>query len=73
LVDAENYLIEYHLNMKIKGYAEATIQLSWGILEILKKRGANLNEPNSVKKVISEQNWSGNRKKKRNQCLRPIS
>jgi integrase len=63
LVDAENYLTEYHLNMKINGYAEATIQLSWGILEILKKRGANLNEPNSVKKVISEQNWSGNRKR----------
>ncbi|MDR2719317.1 MAG: tyrosine-type recombinase/integrase [Nitrososphaerota archaeon] len=63
LVDAEKYLTEYHLNMKINGYAEATIKLSWGILEILKKRGADLNDPNSVKKVISEQNWSGNRKR----------
>jgi len=62
-VDAEKYLTEYHLNMKINGYAETTIQLSWGILEILKKRGADLNEPNSVKKVISEQKWSGNRKR----------
>jgi integrase len=59
----ENKLREYHLNMKIDGYAEATIKLSWSILEILMKRGANLESPKSVKKVISKQNWSGNRKR----------
>jgi integrase len=59
----ENKLKEYHLNMKINGYADATIHLSWSILEILIKRGANLQQPKTVKKVISEQNWSGNRKR----------
>ncbi|MDR0493880.1 MAG: site-specific integrase [Nitrososphaerota archaeon] len=63
LVDTEHNLAEYHLNMKINGYAEPTIKLSWSILEILKKRGADLNTPDSVKKVISEQNWGGNRKR----------
>jgi integrase len=61
--DMENKLKEYHLNMKINGYADATIHLSWSILEILVKRGANLQQPKTVKKVISEQKWSGNRKR----------
>lgn len=62
-VDTDSKLQEYHLNMKIDGYAETTINMSWGILELLKKRGANLEEPKTVKEVISQQNWSGNRKR----------
>ena len=62
-VDIKSKLPEYHLNMKINGYADATIDLSWGILEVLSKRGADLTNPDNVKKVISEQNWSGNRKR----------
>ena len=64
MVDIESKLTEYHLNhMKTNGYSEATIRLSWGILEVLKKRGADLSKTESVKKLISEQNWSGNRKR----------
>jgi integrase len=64
MVDIESKLNEYHLNhMKTNGYSEATIRLSWGILEVLKKRGAILDKQETVKKVISEQNWSGNRKR----------
>jgi integrase len=63
MVDIESKLQEYHLNMKINGYSEATIQLSWGILELLKKRGADLENTTSVKTVISQQNWGGNRKR----------
>lgn len=61
--EIENKLKEYHLNMKINGYADATINLSWSILEILIKRGADLTKPKTVKKVISEQNWSDNRRR----------
>jgi integrase len=61
--DIENKLKEYHINMKINGYAEATINLSWSILEILTKRGADLRKPKTVKEVISEQNWSDNRRR----------
>jgi hypothetical protein len=64
MVDIESKLTEYHLHhMKTNGYSETTIRLSWGILEVLKKRGADLSKPASVKKLISEQNWSGNRKR----------
>ena len=63
MVDIENKLKEYHVNMKINGYKEATIHLSWSILDILEKRGADLLQPQSVKKVISEQNWSDNRRR----------
>lgn len=62
-VDIESKLREYHLNMKIDGYSEATIKLSWGILEVLRKRGADLENPKSAKEVISKQAWSGNRKR----------
>ncbi len=63
LVDAKSKLAEYHLNMKINGYAEATIHMSWQILELLTRRGAELEKPETVKGVISQQNWSGNRKR----------
>ncbi len=61
--DIANKLKEYHLNMKIDGYADATIKLSWSALEILMKRGADLNQPKTVKKVISEQKWSDTRRR----------
>jgi integrase/predicted RNA-binding Zn-ribbon protein involved in translation (DUF1610 family) len=61
--DTKNKITEYHLNMKINGYAEATINMSWRILELLIRRGADLDNSDTVKHVISQQNWSGNRKR----------
>jgi integrase len=61
--DAKNKLAEHHLNMKINGYAEATIKMSWNILELLVRRGADLDKSDTVKLVISQQNWGGNRKR----------
>ena len=63
MVDIKSKISEYHLNMKINGYAETTINLSWGILEVLTRRGADLEKPETVKKVMAEQNWSANRKR----------
>jgi len=63
LVDAKSKLAEYHLNMKINGYAEATIKMSWDISALLIRRGADLDKSDSVKYVISQQTWGGNRKR----------
>jgi integrase len=63
VANIQNKIDEYHCNMKINGYKEATVKLSWGSLEVLKKRGADLTQPQSVKKVISEQGWSDNRRR----------
>ena len=56
-------LTDYHVKMKLNGYKDATVDMSWKILELLTKRGADLTKPDTVKKVISEQNWSGNRRR----------
>ena len=61
--DINGKLTEYHLKMKLNGYKEATTEMSWKILELLIKRGADLSKPETVKKVISEQTWSGNRRR----------
>jgi integrase len=56
-------LTDYHFKMRIDGYKDATVTMSWKILELLIKRGAELTKPETVKKVISEQTWSGNRRR----------
>ena len=56
-------LTDYHFKMKIDGYKDTTIEMSWKILELLTRRGADLTKPDTVKKTISEQNWSGNRRR----------
>jgi len=55
-------IIEFAWWMKKEGYAETTIITRSKLLTILAKRGADLNDPESVKKVIAEQNWCAKRK-----------
>ena len=45
-----------------QGYAESTITSRVGILKVLTKRGAQLNDPESVKEAIAEQDWVVKRK-----------
>ena len=44
--------------MKKQGYSDATIRLFVSALRTLKARGADLNDPESVKEVIARQEWS---------------
>jgi len=56
-------IIEYLWYLKKQGYATSTVETYVRILKILHKRGANLFDPESVKKVIAQQeNWSKGRK-----------
>lgn len=43
--------------------SEETIRCNVSALRVLASRGADLSSPESVKEVISKQNWSGNRRK----------
>jgi len=61
--DINGILTDYHVKMKQNGYKDATVEMSWSILELLMERGADLAKPDTVKKVISEQTWSGNRRR----------
>ena len=57
--DMEAKLIEYSMWLLKEGYAETTIQIRTRLLKTLKKRGANLFDPESVKEVIAKQKtWS---------------
>jgi integrase/DNA-directed RNA polymerase subunit RPC12/RpoP len=60
--DIKGKLVEFAWWMKKQGYAESTIVRRVKALEVLWKRGANLYDPESVKEVISKQNWSENGK-----------
>jgi len=55
-------IIEYLWYLKKQGYAESTVETYVRILKTLYKRGADLYDPESVKKVIALQNWSKGRK-----------
>ena len=55
-------IIEYALWLKNNGKSEATILGRIKLLRRLTKRGANLYDPESVKKTIAEQKWSNGRK-----------
>jgi integrase/transposase-like protein len=62
--DVKGHILEHHVRMKIDGYKESTIRLSKSALNTLMNKGADLTDPDTVKKVISEQQaWSGNRKR----------
>lgn len=56
-------LVEFAWKLKKEGYSEATIREYSYILRNLLKRGADLNDPESVKEVIAKQEkWSNARK-----------
>jgi len=64
LNDAEvkGKLFEFAWWMKKQGYAEETIRCYTTCLKVLYFRGADLNDPESVKGIIARQKWSNARK-----------
>jgi integrase/ribosomal protein L37AE/L43A len=60
--DVKGKIVEYLWYMKKQGYAEATSQTYADTLEMLARKGANLNDPESVKEVIAKQNCGKGRK-----------
>jgi len=64
LSDAEvkGKLVEFAWWMKKQGYAEETIRCYTTCLKVLYFRGANLNDPESVKEIIARQKRSNARK-----------
>jgi hypothetical protein len=56
-------LVEFAFHMKKKGKEETTINGQCGSLRTLFNLGANLNDPESIKEIISLQNWSNGMKK----------
>jgi integrase len=61
--EARGKIIELCLYMKRQNYSEETIRLNRIALKVLNERGANLFNTDSVKDVISKQEWSSNRKR----------
>jgi integrase len=60
--DSKSPLFQYAWWMKKEGYAEDTITTRVKILRILCKRGAVLNDPETIKEAIARQSWSSKRK-----------
>lgn len=60
--DANSILFQYAWWLKKEGYAETTIITRTKLLKILQKRGADLNDPESVKEAIARQEWCNKRK-----------
>jgi integrase len=61
--DIKGKILEHHVKMKLQGYKDSTIRLSRSAINVLMNRGADLTNPESVKAVIAQQPWSGNRKR----------
>jgi len=62
--EVKGKVVEYCFHMTKQGYSEHTIRLHRSILRVLKNRGANLFDIESVKEVIARQKqWSGHRKR----------
>ena len=56
-------IVEYAWNLKRNGYAESTIKSYTCLIKIFVKRGADLNNPDSVKDVIAmQETWCKGRK-----------
>ena len=63
LENVKGKVTQHLVKMDLQGYKPATIRLSRSILNYLIKKDADLYNPETVKDVISKQNWSGNRKR----------
>jgi integrase len=61
--EAKGKILELCLYMKRQNYSEETIRLNRIALKVLCERGADLFNTDSVKDVISRQEWSSNRKR----------
>jgi integrase len=61
--DQKSLIFEFAWWMKKQGYAESTIKGRVKLLRVMSKRGADLNDPETVKSVIAQQEkWSPARK-----------
>jgi len=60
--ETKTLLFQYSWYLKNRGNREATIESRVRLLNILVKRGANLSNPETVKKSISTQKWVDKRK-----------
>jgi integrase len=61
-VDTKSLLFNFAWWMKKEGYAPSTITTRERLLKTLTKRGADLNNPDSVKETIAKQKWCNKRK-----------
>jgi integrase/recombinase XerD len=59
---SKNKHFEFAWYLKKEGKSESTILTYGKLLSILEKRGATLNDPESVKGAIAEQQWVNKRK-----------
>jgi integrase len=55
-------ILEYAWWMKKQNYSNVTIRVNVSTLRTLVSRGANLDDPESVKTVLAKQNWSESRR-----------
>jgi integrase len=60
--NTKSLLFNFAWWMKKEGYAQTTITTREKLLKILAKRGADLQDPESVKEVIAQQEWCNKRK-----------
>ncbi len=60
--DNKGKIVEFSWWMKKQGYKDGTILSRAKLLKIMVKRGANLNDPETIKEVIAKQDWSEGRK-----------
>jgi integrase len=60
--ETKSLLFEYTWWLNKEGYAKSTVETRYKLLKILAKRGSDLNNPESVKEVISKQDWVNKRK-----------
>ena len=60
---AESWIINFAWFLKKQGYADYTINRKIGLLKTLRKKGADLNNPDSVFLTIASQNWSNGTKR----------
>jgi len=61
-ISEKNKLFNYAWHLKKKGLAESTIETYVKLVRILSKRGADLEDPESVKGKIAVQKWAQKRK-----------
>ena len=60
--DIKGKLVEFLWHLKKQGYAEATVRTRLKLLKRLVRLGADIFDPESVKKVLAEQPWKSNSK-----------
>ncbi|MCJ7763339.1 tyrosine-type recombinase/integrase, partial [Candidatus Bathyarchaeota archaeon] len=63
-------IIQFLVKMKSENHSEETIERYGRALETLASRGADLNNPESVKETIATQNWSDGTKQNTTNAIR---